>query len=81
MGCSITQWYGMTEASPSVISQRENEVEVVGSVGKLLPGMSMKIVDHEGKGAFLRCLVYLVLTVKQNAGRINLENFSSKVQI
>ncbi|OOQ91324.1 4-coumarate-CoA ligase [Penicillium brasilianum] len=49
MGCSITQWYGMTEASPSVISQREDEVGVTGTVGKLLPGMSMKIVDSEGK--------------------------------
>jgi long-subunit acyl-CoA synthetase (AMP-forming) len=52
MGCSITQWYGMTEASPSVISQREDEVGVTGTVGKLLPGMSMKIVDSEGKGTY-----------------------------
>ncbi|KAL4869902.1 hypothetical protein BDV12DRAFT_184856 [Aspergillus spectabilis] len=49
MGCSITQWYGMTEASPSVISQREDEVGITGTVGKLLPGMSMRIVDSEGK--------------------------------
>ncbi|GAB1217437.1 hypothetical protein ATERTT37_006676 [Aspergillus terreus] len=49
MGCSITQWYGMTEASPSVISQREDEVGIPDTVGKLLPGMSMKIIDSEGK--------------------------------
>ncbi|KAJ5035912.1 hypothetical protein NUH16_003773 [Penicillium rubens] len=49
MGCNITQWYGMTEASPSVISQREDEVEITGTVGRLLPGMSMKIVDSEGE--------------------------------
>jgi long-subunit acyl-CoA synthetase (AMP-forming) len=50
MGCSITQWYGLTEASPSVISQKEDEVEIAGTVGRLLPGMSMKIIDPEGKG-------------------------------
>ncbi|KAL5333088.1 hypothetical protein BJX70DRAFT_403913 [Aspergillus crustosus] len=48
MGCTITQWYGMTEASPSVISQREDEVTITGTVGRLLPGMSLKIVDAEG---------------------------------
>jgi long-subunit acyl-CoA synthetase (AMP-forming) len=43
----------MTEASPSVISQREDEVGMTGTVGKLLPGMSMKIVDSEGKGIYI----------------------------
>lgn len=46
----MTQWYGMTEASPSVISQREDETEIKGTVGKLLPGMAMKIVDDKGRG-------------------------------
>ncbi|KAL6232493.1 hypothetical protein BDW75DRAFT_247126 [Aspergillus navahoensis] len=49
MGCKITQWYGMTEASPSVISQHEDEVGITGTVGRLLPGMSMKVVDSEGR--------------------------------
>ncbi|OJJ05341.1 hypothetical protein ASPVEDRAFT_86695 [Aspergillus versicolor CBS 583.65] len=49
MGCTITQWYGMTEASPSVISQQDDEVAMTGTVGRLLPGMSMKVIGADGK--------------------------------
>ncbi|KAK3115292.1 hypothetical protein LTR53_005515 [Teratosphaeriaceae sp. CCFEE 6253] len=48
MGCVLTQWYGMTEASPSVISQRESEAHVPDTIGRLLPGMQMRIVGETG---------------------------------
>lgn len=50
-GCALTQWYGMTEMSPSVSSQREDEVEgdARGSCGKMNPGIEAKIVDDEGQ--------------------------------
>lgn len=50
VGCSLTQWYGMTEASPSVITQTLNQVHVVGSVGKLLPGLRLKVVNQHDHG-------------------------------
>ncbi|OBT75476.1 hypothetical protein VF21_04904 [Pseudogymnoascus sp. 05NY08] len=46
LGCTLTQWYGLTEASPSVISQRSDQVHIKGTVGKLLPGITMKILDE-----------------------------------
>ncbi|KAH7061962.1 4-coumarate-CoA ligase [Paraphoma chrysanthemicola] len=49
LDCVLTQWYGLTEASPSVISQRYDQVNIKGTLGKLLPGMTLKIVDPEGK--------------------------------
>ncbi|CAG7941309.1 unnamed protein product [Penicillium olsonii] len=49
MGCKVTQWYGMTEAAPSVISQREDEVGVSGTIGKILPGISIRILDSDGR--------------------------------
>ncbi len=52
LDCVITQWYGMTEASPSVISQREDETHIRNTVGRLLPGMELKIVDGDGKGTY-----------------------------
>ncbi|KEF51434.1 uncharacterized protein A1O9_12583 [Exophiala aquamarina CBS 119918] len=48
MGCAVTQWYGMTEASPAVACQREGEVNVQNTVGKLHYGMALRIVDEEG---------------------------------
>lgn len=51
--CVVTQWYGMTEASPSVASQREEETHIVGTIGRPLPGIEMRIVDENGKGWFL----------------------------
>jgi 4-coumarate--CoA ligase len=50
IGCVVTSWYGMTEASPSVASQREEEINIRGTIGRLLPGMEMRVVDEEGKG-------------------------------
>jgi 4-coumarate--CoA ligase len=50
MGCVVTQWYGMTEASPSVASQREDEVHIQGTIGRMLPGMELKIIDGSGQG-------------------------------
>lgn len=49
-GCVVTQWYGMTEASPSISSQREDETHVAGTIGRPLPGVEMRIVDEDGKG-------------------------------
>ncbi|KAM0273138.1 hypothetical protein ACHAQH_008487 [Verticillium albo-atrum] len=50
-GCAVTQWYGMTEASPSVASQREDEVQLKGTIGRLLPGIEMRIIDEDGNDA------------------------------
>ncbi|KAK7707916.1 hypothetical protein SLS63_013597 [Diaporthe eres] len=49
--CVVTQWYGMTEASPSVASQREDETSIGGTIGRPLPGIEMRIVDEDGKDA------------------------------
>lgn len=49
-GCAVTQWYGMTEASPSVASQREDETHIDGTIGRPLPGMEVRIVDENGDG-------------------------------
>ncbi|KPM42922.1 hypothetical protein AK830_g3618 [Neonectria ditissima] len=48
-GCVVTQWYGMTEASPSIASQREDEANVPGTIGRLLPGIEMKVIDENFK--------------------------------
>ncbi|KAK7409176.1 hypothetical protein QQX98_008669 [Neonectria punicea] len=53
-GCVVTQWYGMTEASPSIASQREEEVNVPGTIGRLLPGIEMKVIDENYKGRLTR---------------------------
>lgn len=50
INCTLTQWYGLTEASPSVISQREDQVHVRNTVGKILPGITLKILDEEQNG-------------------------------
>ncbi|KAM5344308.1 hypothetical protein ACJ41O_012845 [Fusarium nematophilum] len=49
LGCVVTQWYGMTEASPSIASQREDETNVPGTIGRLLPGIEMRVLDEEDK--------------------------------
>jgi 4-coumarate--CoA ligase len=51
-GCAVTSWYGMTEASPSVASQREDEINVLGTIGRLLPGIEMRVVDEDGRGKY-----------------------------
>jgi 4-coumarate--CoA ligase len=53
LGCVITQWYGMTEASPSVVSQKQNHVHVRNSIGKLLPGIELQILDEQDRGEFV----------------------------
>ncbi|KAF7554420.1 hypothetical protein G7Z17_g2927 [Cylindrodendrum hubeiense] len=50
-GCVVTQWYGMTEASPSIASQREDEVNIPGTIGRLLPGIEMRVMDESYKDA------------------------------
>lgn len=55
VGCVVTQWYGMTEASPSVISQREDEAHIPHTIGRLLPGMQLRILDEDEKGDY--CLL------------------------
>ncbi|KAH6988998.1 4-coumarate-CoA ligase [Ilyonectria sp. MPI-CAGE-AT-0026] len=44
--CVVTQWYGMTEASPSIASQKEDEVNIPGTIGRLLPGIEMRVIDE-----------------------------------
>jgi acyl-CoA synthetase (AMP-forming)/AMP-acid ligase II len=48
LNCTLTQWYGLTEASPSVISQRPDHTHVKGTVGQILPGITVKIIDESG---------------------------------
>jgi acyl-CoA synthetase (AMP-forming)/AMP-acid ligase II len=50
VGCVLTQWYGCTEASPSIISQRESEAHIPGTIGRLLPNIQMRVVDAHGAG-------------------------------
>ncbi|KAG9187030.1 hypothetical protein G6011_10138 [Alternaria panax] len=50
MGCVLTQWYGCTEASPSIISQRQSEAHIRGTIGRLLPNIQMRVVDAQGAG-------------------------------
>lgn len=50
LGCVLTQWYGMTEASPSVISQNQSQVHFRNSIGKLLPGIELRVIDDDGQG-------------------------------
>ncbi len=45
-GIVISEGYGMTEASPSISSNNYNNFKM-GSVGKPLPGVEVKIVDGE----------------------------------
>ncbi|CAK7224274.1 hypothetical protein SEUCBS140593_005519 [Sporothrix eucalyptigena] len=52
LGCVVTSWYGMTEASPSIASQREDEATIAGTVGRLLPGIELRILDEHGHGEF-----------------------------
>lgn len=50
LNCVVTQWYGMTEASPSVVTQTQSQAQVPNTVGKLLPGMQLKVLDENGQG-------------------------------
>lgn len=53
LGCVVTQWYGMTEASPAIASQREEETIIPNTIGRLLPGIEMRIIDEQGNGKLL----------------------------
>lgn len=57
LDCVLTQWYGLTEASPSVISQKEDQVHVRNTVGKILPGITVKIIDESNRGQLIRLRV------------------------
>lgn len=46
---SIKQGYGLTEISPAAIAEPLDHV-IDGSIGVLLPNMTAKIVDEDGKG-------------------------------
>ncbi|KAL9550127.1 hypothetical protein MBANPS3_004867 [Mucor bainieri] len=47
---SIKQGYGLTEISPAAISEPLDRV-IDGSIGVLLPNMTAKVVDEDGKGS------------------------------
>ncbi|KAJ9138149.1 Acetyl-CoA synthetase-like protein [Pleurostoma richardsiae] len=51
LGCAVVSWYGMTEASPSIASQREDEARIPGTIGRLLPGIEMRVLDEYGADA------------------------------
>lgn len=48
LGLDIWEGYGMTEASPVITSAIVSGVSKPGSVGKPLPGVSIKLVDESG---------------------------------
>ncbi|MCL2011882.1 MAG: AMP-binding protein [Cystobacterineae bacterium] len=55
LGFALSEGYGLTESSPVLtISKAENKL-VSGTVGRVLPGISLKILnpDHEGVGEVL----------------------------
>jgi len=50
LGFKLFEGYGMTEASPVLTSQRPGEKTVIGSVGRALPGVDVKIADPDERG-------------------------------
>lgn len=44
----------MTEASPAIASQREDEAIISNTIGRLLPGIGMRIIDEEGNGKWFK---------------------------
>lgn len=57
LNCVLTQWYGLTEASPSVISQKEDQVHVRNAVGKILPGITVKMLDDNNTGRSIKLIM------------------------
>ena len=49
-GLSLLEGYGLTEASPVVTSSAGMEVKI-GSVGKVLDGIQVRLIDEEGNDA------------------------------
>lgn len=47
-GCTLHNGYGLTEASPTVSQTRIGEHHETTTVGKLLPGMSAKLLNNDG---------------------------------
>ncbi|MEO6122742.1 MAG: AMP-binding protein [Ilumatobacteraceae bacterium] len=46
-GVHLAEGYGLTEASPVVTSSRDGQIRI-GSVGKVLDGMDVRLVDESG---------------------------------
>jgi long-chain acyl-CoA synthetase len=47
--CRMYEGYGLTEASPTVAVERRSMPRKIGSTGIPIPGVEVKIVDHEDK--------------------------------
>lgn len=47
-GVQIYEGYGMTETAPTLTTNRMTENPRVGSVGRPLPGVELRIIDEEG---------------------------------
>ena len=50
LGFRLYEGYGMTEASPVITVMRPNETPVIGSVGRALPGVDVKIHEPDASG-------------------------------
>ncbi len=50
LGFNIYEGYGMTEASPVLAVMRPQEIPVIGSVGRALPGVTLAIDDPDDGG-------------------------------
>ena len=50
LGFKLFEGYGMTEASPVLTTQRPGEKTVIGSVGRALPGVDVKIASPDERG-------------------------------
>ncbi len=48
-GIKIYHGYGCTEASPTIARQRADRKLKVGSVGPVIPGLALKLIDENGK--------------------------------
>lgn len=50
LGFRLYEGYGMTEAAPVIAVQRPSDKQVVGSVGRALPGVDVQIDQPDGNG-------------------------------
>jgi long-chain acyl-CoA synthetase len=48
-GCPVRSGYGLSEAAPTVSAYRDGEACRPGSSGKPIPGVEVRIVDHDGR--------------------------------